>query len=572
MKKSIKYILSSFLAVGSFAAFAQTKVVDQEINITKEREITVPKATKLSEKATALKTETIKREMNYSFYDRKPTGIESVEFNPIVISPEDKGKSKTENPTGFNNYVKLGGGNYGRIFGEASLNSNQNQNLVFGLNALHNSTQKGPVEGKKSAQNITRVDLNGKYNQGDYELGMKTGYESKGFHFYGLDSIISNNYSRENLKQRINIFDLEASIENTRPKPMIDYKLTSGIYNLSDYYSASEFEWATRINTFFPLFEESVKAFVNGEAYLTQMSDRDTENPTRKRGLFRIEPGFNFDFGSFSARAAFRAVSQTDPELGEQKTKGYPVATLTYKSPMMIYFFAGIDGDIVRNTMRSMLNENPWMKEQFNIQNTYKNSEYYIGARGNLVTGLNFNLKGSYGKLQDLYYFDQYEGTTMSPQGTPLNVTKFDVIYDQNDVDFFNGSLELEYFGFDSWSPNLKFDYNHYGKGAFEKPLHRPSVTARLGNNISLTDKLVSSVDLYYLGGIYHRKSGDFLPGNEVGKLKDIFDLNVELSYLISDYLGAFVKMNNILGQNYQRFYNYPQLGLNFMAGINLVL
>src|SRR5690606_6583082 len=114
---------------------------------------------------------------------------------------------------------------------------------------------------------------------------------------------------------------------------------------LSDHYTASEIDWGTELKTSFPIFEDKVKAFVNAEAYLTQMSDSFTENPARKRNLFRIEPGFNFDFGSFSAKVGFKAVSQSDPYINESSTKGYPTATLTYKTGSLLYFFAGIDGD-----------------------------------------------------------------------------------------------------------------------------------------------------------------------------------------------------------------------------------
>jgi len=58
----------------------------------------------------------------------------------------------------------------------------------------------------------------------------------------------------------------------------------------------------------------------------------------------------------------------------------------------------------------------------------------------------------------------------------------------------------------------------------------------------------------------------------ETVKMKNIADLNAEFTYLFSKQFSAFVKLNNIVGQNYQRYYNYPQMGLNFVAGINVSL
>jgi hypothetical protein len=41
---------------------------------------------------------------------------------------------------------------------------------------------------------------------------------------------------------------------------------------------------------------------------------------------------------------------------------------------------------------------------------------------------------------------------------------------------------------------------------------------------------------------------------------------------LFSKQFSTFVKLNNIIGKNYQRYYNYPQLGLNFLIGVNVAL
>ncbi len=568
-------LIAAFLVTGGFAA-AQKKVVNEEINITKEREVSIPKATKLSEKVPPVKSESKEKKMNYSFFDRKPTGVEEVNFVPVIAQPLDNKNNKKDEVLGFDNYLKLGLGNYGRIYGETYINSAQDRQFVYGLSALHNSTRKGPVDGNKSAQSLTKIGVDGKYHQNNYELKLNAGYENRGYYFYGYDTTAINDYERADLRQKLNLYSFAATIENTRPKPKIDYKLTTGLYLLNDYYSASELDWGTQLHTFFPIFEDKIKAFFNAEAYITQMSDAHPENPSRKRNLFRVEPGFNFDFGSFSAKVGFKAVSQSDPYINTNVTKGYPTATFTYKLPSLVYIFAGLDGDIVRNTMRSFLNENQWIKEQVNIKNTYKNQDYFVGVRGDLFSGFSFNLKGSYGKYQDLYYFDQSEINSFAPTGKVIHVTKFDVVYDEKQTAFAQGSLELGYSGLDIWKPVIKVDYNYYEKGNFEKPLHRPSITGRFGNTISLTDRLVSSLDFYYIGGIFAREtgsiSGSYNPFPEVVKLKDIMDLNAEFTYLFTNHFAGFVKLNNILGKNYQRYYNYPQLGLNFLAGINIAL
>ena len=157
---------------------------------------------------------------------------------------------------------------------------------------------------------------------------------------------------------------------------------------------------------------------------------------------------------------------------------------------------------------------------------------------------------------------------TDSPAGQPINVTKFQAEYEDAITDFVNISAEIGYSNFENWKSNLKLDYNYYETVKFTKAYHRPAFTGRWGNTFTLTNKLVSSVDIYYISGIYAKD----LELNQAVKLKDIIDVNAEFTYLFSKQFSAFVKLNNIVGQNYQRYYDYPQLGLNFVAGINVAL
>jgi hypothetical protein len=552
----------------STTLFAQKEVVNEEINITKERDVIIPKANRIIEKVPTIKNEKSEKKMSYSFYDRKPTALEETKFNPNVVNPNANNKNKKDELTGYKNYFKVGVGNFGRFYGEGYLNSNQDQKLIYGLSVLHNSTKRGPIQSQNSANRLSKVSLDGKYHQNNFELKTEIGYENRKYFFYGYDTTIHKDYQPADLKQIINLFNVGVTFENTNPKPVVDYSLSTQLKTLSDHYEASELDWGTRFHSFFPLKKDKITAILDAEAYLTERSDSYEINPVRKRNLYRVEPAFRFDFGRFSTKVGFKAVNEYDQIENINTTKGFPTISLSYKTPSLTYFFAGYDGDIIRNTLNSFLNENPFIVEQANLLNTYKDQEYYIGSRGELFSGVSFNTKISYGKFQNLYYYDIFEGTTISPTGKPVNVSKFQIEYEDENTDFVNISAEFAYSSFDFWKPNLKLDYNYYETIKFEKPWHRPSFSGRLGNTFVLAEKIVSSLDVYYMAGLYAK---DPLTLNAV-KLKDIVDLNAEFTYLFSKQFSTFVKLNNIVGQNYQRYYNYPQLGLNFVAGINVAL
>jgi hypothetical protein len=553
---SIKIVL--FTCLG-FSSTAQNTGIGEEITITKERTVKLQKANRVFEKIPSEVQTSEKKEMVYTFFEKKPAGIEEIKFTPNIVSPVENDKRKNNQSTGYANYFKVGGGNFGRLYAETFINSEQSQNLVFGVYGLHNAAKRGPIQGVNSGINLDQIKLDGKYNSNGFELKGNIGYEMRKYHFFGYDTL-SYDLPKEELKQRLNIFNFGVAFQNTNPKPILDYSLKTNLRTLNDFFEAEEVDWATQFNATFPIIEGNVTAMIGAESYITQRTDSYFDNPVRKRNLFRVEPAFNIDFNSFNAKVGFKAVNEYDQVTEINQTKGFPTVTLTYKTTGLYYFFAGYDGDIIRNTLGSMLDENPWLKPQVNLLNTTKDQEYFIGSRGDLISGLNYNFKASYGKFSGLYFFNTYEGDPKTRQ--------FEIFYENNQTDFVNVSAEFNYQPAEFWRTNLTADYWYYETIDFDKPYSRPAFQGRLGNNFIVSNKIVSNIDFYFIGDTYAR---DPFSREDV-KLPAIADLNAEFTYLFSEQFAGFVKLNNIIGTNYQRFYNYPQQGLNFLVGINVSL
>lgn len=558
----IKIIVTSVLSIAFIQLKAQQgDIGNEEITITKERTISLPKANRVFEKIPPVEKIESESKVEYKFYERKPTGIQTIDFVPKIVAPKEEG-GKSTNKEGYPNYVKIGAGNFGRLYGETFLNSPQNQNMVFGLSALHNSARRGPIQGENSGNSITKIGLDGKYHNAGFELNGNAAYERRNYYFYGYDTARVE-YDKEEIRQRLNIFNFSVGIENTKVNPVVDYKLTTGLRTLKDYYNAEEIDWGSKFTTYFPIVADRVTAVLEGEAYLTQRTDNYEDTPTRRRNLFRISPYFNIDYLSFNAKIGYKAVNEFDQIKAINQTKGFPTVTLTYKTPRLLYFFAGYDGDIIRNTLGKYYDENPFIKSQVDLENTIKEQEFFIGSRGEVTKGLAYDVKASYGKYNNLYYYNIYDAFD-----GPLGVRKFEVYYDNNKTDFVNISAEVNYQAKDFWQTNLSADYFYYETIALAKAYHRPSFEARLGNIFKVSDKIVSNLDFYFIGNTVGNDPFIFEDVN----IPAIIDINAEITYLFSQQFSAFVKLNNLVGNNYQRFLYYPQMGLNFVAGINVSL
>jgi hypothetical protein len=235
MRNIVKIMLLGGISAPVFAQ--NTGIGDAEITITKEKEIKLQKANRVFEKIPTEEKKSVKREMVYTFFERKPTGVEEVEFKPNVISPVEGAKRGGSSVNGYNNYLKVGGGNYGRFYAETYINSDQNKPLVYGIYGLHNAAKRGPIQGVNSGINLDQIRLDGKYHSSNFEVNGEIGYERRGYRFFGYDTL---NYDlpKENIRQVLNIFKLGIGFENTNPNPVVDYSVKTRLRTLNDYYEA----------------------------------------------------------------------------------------------------------------------------------------------------------------------------------------------------------------------------------------------------------------------------------------------------------------------------------------------
>lgn len=552
-KKPIHNII--FITVLSFIYFPSFAQLDDDIIITKDRKVELPPANRVFEKIPPLKSNTEDRQMKYTFFDRKPTGVEEVKFSPNVVLPD--GGKKNEETESYNNYITLGAGNYGRILGEVFLNSNQENNLIIGIHAYHNSTVRGPVDDKNSANMYDKADITGKYIAQKFQVNAGFKYNRDQYYFYGYQRP-REDLNRKDIRQVLNTVQFNVGFENTAPNPKVDYSLKTNLRSLKNIYGAQETDWGSSFNAYFPIINEKFVAVVDAEAFITQRSDGEVD----KRNLFRVEPSFKLNFRSFGASIGYKAVNEFDEIKKINHTKGFPTVELTYKSPSLFYIFAGMDGDIVRNTLGSMLNENPYLKSQVSLLNIEKSQEFYVGSKGDLGAGLSYNVRGAMGYYKNLYYFNNYTPDFGEALG---DTAKFNILYDSLRTQYFNVVVQLNYQPTEIWRTYLKTDINHYQRKSFEKPFHRPLFTAKWGNTLIVSDRLLANLDLYYYGKTYARNPTT----QQIVSNKEIIDLNAEFDYLFSKQFTAFVKLNNILGRKYERFLYYPQQGLNFLVGVN---
>ncbi|WP_338877103.1 TonB-dependent receptor [Spirosoma sp. SC4-14] len=525
------------------------EVDNQEITVEKSRKIELPPANRLFDKIPSVKPSAEQRKMTYEFEDRKLT-VGDPRITPGVLTPA--AGQADDNPA-YNNYVKLGAGNYSSFYGEGFVGVNTLSNLSLEGSLRHLSSGIGPVDGKNSSQSDTRLKVTGKYLTNSFKLQGDLGFDRNAYNFYGYsrEFAASPDFNPDNIKQRLNTINFRVGIENANSDNAIDYSLRTGITSLHDRFNASEVDWGTNFNASLGI-SDNFFALVAADAFVTQRSDGSIVD---NRNLFRVKPTFKYTSSLFTITAGINAVNQTDQRQGINNTRAFPVLDIDVAPVNNIHFFAGVDGDINRNTLRSLLSENKWLAPQVLLVNTVKTLDIYGGSKGSLGGGFSYEGKVSYASYRDFSTFNN----------TYPDTTKFFVLYDGGISRVLTISAQLAYTQKDKFRSTLKGDFFRYGLDRLEEAWGRPRFAGTWSNSYILNKKLFITADLYFYEGIKNKN----FTSNVVYTLKPIYDANIKIDYFLGKQVSAFVSLNNIFSQNYQRYLYYQSQGLNFLGGIS---
>ncbi|TDE17753.1 TonB-dependent receptor [Dyadobacter psychrotolerans] len=553
MTNSIALRSSLFLlALGfssTFAVAQRGEIESQTYEIVKEKSIEFAPANRVFDKVQPIQAAAGQKKVSYEIIDPQ-INISSPKLTPAVGVSSDE-KDRTEQPDVLNNYLKLGAGNYGRFLGELFVGSRTSEDLVFTAQIKHLSAANGPVDGKNSANAGTNLRIGGKYIRPTYKVEASVDYDRKNYYFYGYKPQPEGfEVNRDTIRQTLNQFGLNLGFENTDASVAVDYSVKTSLNNITDRYNASELDWGTKLMASVPI-SESFYALLNADAFVSQRVDRLTYN----RNLFRVKPTFKYTSDMFTITAGLNAVNETDSELNINKTKAFPVVNFDVAPFTGLHIFAGYDGDIVRNTLRSMLSENLWLAPNVLIVNTEKNADIYAGVKGEPGGGFNYEGKVSYARYRNFYNFNN----------SLVDTSRFAIIYDPQKTKVLTISGQAGYNYNDLFKTSLKVSFFDYSMGSVEEAWHRPDLTLNWFNALTISKKLFVTADFYMLRGI---KAKNFQSGI-VTKLPVIADLNLKIDYLLTKNFSAFVGINNVLGKQYQRYQYYPQQGLNFIGGLS---
>lgn len=545
----VTYLLIA-LAIPSIAQppekWGEGEIEKVEIQITKEKQITLPQASRNYEKIPPRPAEPIKPVITYDF--------KNLSFNTPDYDPSIRPLRLQAEPIAkiYGNYVSAALGNYASIFVDAYATTKRDKDKFYGFKVSHLGFGRGPVDESNSAGSNSQLRLFGKAFGRQVTTGGFLDYERIGTYFYGYTP--GTDINRELIKQTYNIVGLGGEIENTTTSEF-NYKLKGTFSYLDDNYQASESEVNLGFSGDYELSKTS-KIIFNTDYNLITRKDAAIE--ARPRHLLRAKGAYQFYLMENLLFSAGATIAYENDTLGKVKDVHlFPDFRASYPLSPSIEVYAAFTGDIDKVSLHTLARENAWINANVGTYHTNRTAEFLGGVRGKLGSKVSYGGGLAFANLKNWYFY----------RNDDTDPAKFNVVYDEGNVKRTNFFGELSFAHAEKARVSLRGDYFGYSTSTVGEAWHRPKYRLGVTTAFNIYSKLILNVDALAQGGA---KAFD-VDTDTITTLPAAFDLNAKLSYIFSKQVSAFVKGNNLLSNDYPIYLNYPVRGLNVMGGITWV-
>lgn len=480
-------------------------------------------------------------------------------------------------------YLKIGMGSTLMPMGELYVNSTRKSSGFYGLHIKHLSFF-GDIKNREkqllAPANFDKTDFGITFGniQSNYAIDGNISYLNDGFHYYGLQNPSAN---KDSIAQRYHNVQSTFNIEG-RKTDSSALNLGARFYFRSTSTKAPFFDslsaWKPNEQAFSvetmgkkrsgnDVFYGALGIRYNGYQYGIMDSTLQFGNSglIRRNTIIDLHPGVQSSFldKKLMVDAGFNVSIDA-----HEKTRVYflPRVSLEYALVGdMVIPFVDLQGEVKQNSLYSLYRQNPFIQTNVLLYNEVLPYQINIGVKGLLSNNINYQVKGVFSKRNKVALFVT---DTLLSTGN-----RFQVVYDSMNYASIEGNI--------SYQPSTKIKIDFIGRfNSYEmmneaKAWNLPQWDFSLRGGYNLYDKLIAKLSLDMA---FNRYAKVFNPGENVSQLNNqyvyklggIIDGNLGFEYRYNTRYSGFLNINNILSQRYLRFYNYPVMPIQIMAGITV--
>lgn len=367
-------------------------------------------------------------------------------------------------------------------------------------------------------------------------------------YFFHTDLGIDTLFNEMNTKRSINSYNIIAGIGNPEPtKYNVNYTVQLNLRNMTTI--------------------DAQRANDNGLGINGKIEKHFT-----KGTVFSLDA--NYEYSAFSGGKELSLSTATLLPLLKTKIKNVIIhggVNMLYSSDgnsaifpeVMVFYglagqklqvFAGLSQHYYTNHFTNLIIRNPYISTNMDsLQNTIF-QEYSGGLKGKF-SFINYQVKAGYKNVkQQMFLLNNRDDLRL-----------FNMLYDDVGIVFITGNLDF------TFTENITFggwvNQNIFSLNTLKNAWHTPNLEANVYASITLLESRFR-----LRGDLYFGNSVPFInKQNETTKSNVLFDLNLTAEYQIFNQFSIFIKGINLLDNKFERWYGYPSVGINGMAGLKVV-
>lgn len=481
----------------------------------------------------------------------------------------------------YNNYAAAGFGNNSTPFLELFLHHTTRFENDFGIYAKYISSENS-IDQTPLNSNFSNLHFGGFYKQEERYFTWKIGanYTKETYNWYGLPSNINFAATTINsINEAQTYTDLTVEGDLAFEDSYLHSASTSVSF-FSDGFSSKELRFTARPKFQIPL--DGISRNLNDlklDTYIDYVNGefaQSYELPTLQEHSFFVLgalPKYNFELADFTFNIGAKVYFTADLEHKISQVYLYPDVNISY--PLVanhLNVYVGATGDLTTNTYKDFVGQNPYLSPTQYITQTNTKYNLFAGFNGTLSSDVSYHIKAAYRDEDDKAFFTRNNSKSDGNSAVGLlgydYGNSFSYIYD--DVTTLNISAELSATVNSNLVIGTNAAFNSYTTTNQSEAWNAPQITGELYANYK-RNAWYASANLFFVSDRKDIAYNGVFP-NAVGNiitLPSFIDANLNGGYHFNDKFTAFVKMNNILNADYQRFSNFDTQGFQVLGGIS---
>jgi len=540
MNTKIVIVLIFLLSISGSVFSQRDTTKKQSIDITSSYKPVLRNAVKINFSASNLPADTSKAVGQYNipaqnlFYTYQP-----ISLKPLALTMD------TALELGVRNFIKVGFGNLSTPYASAGFSFGDGKKSLVNLYADYISS-KGEIVNQTFSQ--LNIKGSGSYFTDKSEVYGTVGLSQQDYSLYGYDHLM-HNYSKSDVLQRFQDITVKGGIRNKAENETgINYNPSVQINVFSNQNKLTESSLLLEApveKTFGEVF--SIK--VSAKADITTYTSKNlATNVKFNNNIFQLAPELIYSKENITIHGG---VSPTwDNGKLSLLPNIYGVAQLKDK-PFLVE--AGLIGRITKNSYRNLSFINPYLATLTSQKNT-KETELYGGIKTSVGKHFNFSAKAGLISYNNLPFYIN----------DTANDNKAFIVSNESKLTDLRIHADISFVSQDKFTVTGGLTFNGY-TGMKDNDKAWGTIPLEVSASLrwwAFKQLMVKSDFRAFTGGPY------LLKNNVNATLNGAADLSAGLEFAINKKFSAWLDVNNIFNNKYERWHNYQVFGLNVLGGI----